>query len=839
MRMKNKLLLLVLSAFFAFTWQKAEAQTITSSMTPYKFDGNWELSNLVDNDYSTLFMANAAQKSGDYIRFDYGNVTTVCGINVYFARNDKGELWDAPTGTAKIQISENAESWTDVATFTAGDIGSAATNNVYSCSANGAAARYVRFYIQSASGDAWLRIAEMEVETDCVVEERTVSVESSNNAMGKAYIGTEDVSVVTATGIVEVTAVPNDDYVFVNWTNKATGQEVSTDMVYRYALPEDITLVANFKWDSTLPRDGWTAYADSYHSQTSATDGPASWALDGNRETWWHSQYNPTETTYPHWIMFDLGKSQSFSSFNYVSRNGMTTDSGNGNITTYELYVSDNEADVKNYVASAKVAEGEFEYDGTTRVAVDHVVEIPGGAKGRYVLLKGLASANGEPFAACAEFYLYLDAYVISVESADETRGYVYIGQEGTTSVPVGLDGTETVTLTAVALEGYEFAGWYQDGTLVSNEAIYTTEAITESASYRAEFSFIPVPERTVTVVSSDALKGSVKIVEPATDELSVSSTGIVTVQAIPSSTDHKFLNWTDESGQVVSTDAVYNYAKAAGVTLTANFVSYYTVTINTASGGSIIVSSDAGRVSSGDRILEGTLLNVMLDPDRTKEPTSLQINGDEVFGEYSETDGYSFKISASTTISAEFDIANYSIVYEYKGSGYVEVWSSDTYDGDAESEGTLELPLLPAGEKYNMYDKVPYASMVYIFLVEQGGELQSVLINGSEYVDDENFLLYGDIEYTVDTDLNIVATFSGNDLTGVEENAASGSAVDVYGANGGINIVSSESTEVKVYSAGGVLISAAEVDGTSFIPLQTGLYLVQVGGETFKIVVK
>lgn len=840
MRMKNKLLLLLLSLFLAFSWQNAYSQTITSTMSAYTFDGNWGLSNLIDKDYTTSFWGNTAQQAGDYIQLDYGEITTVCGISMYFQRNTSGGLWDAPSGTAKIQISENALTWTDVATFTASNIGAAETNNVYSCTANGAAARYVRLYLQSASGESWLRVNEIEVETNCVVVERTVSVESSNTSMGKAYIETEGVTTITATGIVEVTAEANEGYVFVNWTDKATGDEMSTNAVFRYALADDIVLVANFKWDSTVSRTGWTAYADSYHDGTSSTDGPASWAIDDNRETWWHSQYDPTETTYPHWIMFDLGKSQSFTSFNYVSRNGMTTDSGNGNITTYELYVSDNEEDVKNYAASAKVAEGEFEYDGTTRVAVDHVVEIPGGAKGRYVLLKGLASANGEQFAACAEFFLYLDAYTVSAVSADEARGYVYIGEEGVTSISAGLDGTETATLTAVPLEGYEFAGWYKDGALVSSDAVYTTDPITESATYSAEFSFIPVPERSITVVSADSQKGSVRIVDPETDQLTVSSTGIVKVEAIPNGADNEFVNWTDETGAVVSTEAIYSYAKKEAVTLTANFISYYTLTINTADGGQIAVSSESGTVANGDKILEGTSLTVILRPDRLREAVSLKINAQEVFGEYSETDGYTFNITGATSISAVFEMARYELQYEYSGSGYVEVWTSDTYDSDAEAEGTLELPLSPAGSKCPMYSEISYGDYIYIFAVSTGGAtLESIVINGDEYVNDENFVLYGDIEYEVPGDVTISARFSGEDLTGVEENVSGNEGVKVYAVEGGINVECAEAVEVSVYSATGVLNSTTNISGSEYIQLQPGLYIVNAAGGSYKVVVR
>lgn len=47
-------------------------------------------------------------------------------------------------------------------------------------------------------------------------------------------------------GSVTVTATPNSDYRFVNWTNTSTSAEVSTDAVYTFTLLEDISLTANF-----------------------------------------------------------------------------------------------------------------------------------------------------------------------------------------------------------------------------------------------------------------------------------------------------------------------------------------------------------------------------------------------------------------------------------------------------------------------------------------------------------------------------------------------------------------------------------------------------------------
>ncbi len=69
-------------------------------------------------------------------------------------------------------------------------------------------------------------------------------------------------------------------------------------------------------------------------------------------------------------------------------------------------------------------------------------------------------------------------------------------------------DDGASVTLKAIAKEGFTFAGWYNGETLVSEEAIYTfnaTESITLTAKFKAPENY------TVTVSSDDTNKGTVE----------------------------------------------------------------------------------------------------------------------------------------------------------------------------------------------------------------------------------------------------------------------------------------------------------------------------------------
>lgn len=76
---------------------------------------------------------------------------------------------------------------------------------------------------------------------------RTITVQSANETMGKAYItGTTDTSVTTDLEKVSVTAEENRGYFFTRWTN-TEGDSISTKNPYIYAGEAAITLVANFE----------------------------------------------------------------------------------------------------------------------------------------------------------------------------------------------------------------------------------------------------------------------------------------------------------------------------------------------------------------------------------------------------------------------------------------------------------------------------------------------------------------------------------------------------------------------------------------------------------------
>lgn len=340
-----------------------------------------------------------------------------------------------------------------------------------------------------------------------------------------------------------------------------------------------------------------------------------------------------------------------------------------------------------------------------------------------------------------------LPDYVVTVATNDENMGIAYIGEEGTTTATSPHEGTGTLVLTAVASEGYQFDGWYLGEELVSEEAVYSTTAITEDRDYVAAFSRI---------------------------------------------------------------------------------IMNYTVTVNntTPDGGSITLSYTEGgaAVQSGDQVEEGTSLTVTVTPNAQMELSSLVINGEECADDYT-AEGYVFTVEDDMEITVAFAAQVFTLEFSSTGGGHIEIWTAMDDTG-----------WYPGGTQYESGDEV-IGSMIYIFSYPEGREeLESLTING-EPQDISELEFWGSIGYKVEEDVNIVAVFSGETPSGVEEAAAD--AVKVYSAAGAIVIESGEAVSADIYTAGGVLVkSVTAIAGTDRIAVPDGIYMVKVGTKVQKVAV-
>lgn len=151
----------------------------------------------------------------------------------------------------------------------------------------------------------------------------------------------------------------------------------------------------------TFPKTGWTVTANSVTSQENA---PAGAVIDGDNNTYWHSNYGTGTgpTVWPFFFIIDMKQSKTINSFIYTARptgiNGIAKD--------YELYVSD---DGVTFPA-IPVSKGTLSVSNGQKA----IVGLPDPASGRFVkfVILTAQSDNSGQFGTCAEFDLSPDAYI-------------------------------------------------------------------------------------------------------------------------------------------------------------------------------------------------------------------------------------------------------------------------------------------------------------------------------------------------------------------------------------------------------------------------------------------
>lgn len=227
-----------------------------------------------------------------------------------------------------------------------------------------------------------------------------------------------------------------------------------------------------------LDRSGWSVTTSGECDD--AGSGHAAAIIDGNNNTYWHSNYgggNPSgdaTKTLPQFFVVDLGSEQTFRSLKYIPRSGKS----NGTANTFKVYVSntafqavDNThtaASIVNALTETPAMEGTFDYSGTgTQPTMLYSADQD--VTGRYVMFV-VTSAVGTNFGSCAEFYLSKDNYKAT---------YTYT-INGTTL------GTKTAFVENPETDAPLYGSCYTNRTITkTGEGAYTVECQTifESAS--------------------------------------------------------------------------------------------------------------------------------------------------------------------------------------------------------------------------------------------------------------------------------------------------------------------------------------------------------------------
>lgn len=149
------------------------------------------------------------------------------------------------------------------------------------------------------------------------------------------------------------------------------------------ATPDSFTTAAD-----PLPSSHWTAVASDQESGN-----PASYAIDGNPDTFWHSEFTPKTVPLPHSITINMHAMADVSGLTYLPRQDGVS---NGNIGRYSISVS---RDGKNW--GAPVATGTWADDNTLKT------EVFGGVLCQYVRLTALTEAGHRgPWTSAAEIGL-------------------------------------------------------------------------------------------------------------------------------------------------------------------------------------------------------------------------------------------------------------------------------------------------------------------------------------------------------------------------------------------------------------------------------------------------
>jgi hypothetical protein len=123
--------------------------------------------------------------------------------------------------------------------------------------------------------------------------------------------------------------------------------------------------------------------------ETAGEDGKAANAVDGDPETFWHTQWQDGNPEPPHEIVIELSPASTIKGFTYLPRQD---ESENGTIKDYELYVSNDGQDF-----GQPVCKGTFENSKEKKTAGFAPVTC------RFIKLKAISEVNDGAWTTAAE----------------------------------------------------------------------------------------------------------------------------------------------------------------------------------------------------------------------------------------------------------------------------------------------------------------------------------------------------------------------------------------------------------------------------------------------------
>ena len=291
--------------------------------------------------------------------------------------------------------------------------------------------------------------------------------------------------------------------------------------------------------------------------------------------------------------------------------------------------------------------------------------------------------------ALVANFALNPDAYIITVSANPETCGTVTGG---------GIfNYEETATVVATALNDCcVFMNWTEDDIPVSNNAEYTF-VVTKNRDLVANFEqqtrnlalYANPPEGGIVIGSGD---------HPCGDD--------VTATAIPTA-GYVFVNWT-EYGDVVSPNPDFTFPLMTSRILVANFApEAYAITV--------IANPTAGGTVGGGGMYH---LDDFVTVKATPAPTYRFINWTEDDEWVSDDAEYSFTVTESRTLVANFDKRFYEVIADVNGTGYGYTIGSGMYASGDTARVEVVVDNCYRFANWTIEGKVVSTSKLYAFEV-------------------------------------------------------------------------------------------------------------------------
>ena len=405
------------------------------------------------------------------ITFRYDTQQRIGQIVVYFARDNSG-LRFPNAGTTEIYISETGEdnSWTKVeAEETIAESENPARVKAYTYDFDPQLATYVKLRVVNPTGTDLAKpsVAITEValnEWNGSYTTNSSAVLASLNVNG-LEVGENDL----AAGSFDTEAVVIDEIQYAGADNAAVtyippyenaakliieSEDHSTRNTFTINLGAEAATgdAADDSRDYDYTKTTATAASEQ---PSTGTEGPASFAVDNNTGTWWHTNWNVTVPMSDFWITLELEDETMLDALRYYGRDG----SVNGHVGDYKVEVS---TDGEEWTTACT---GSWKNVSGWQIAV---FEQPMAAK--YVRLTGLSTfgdSGNNRFMSAAELRVRMAEATTDISNAEITVPEVKEVDAVDEDHPVTLNADEiTVTLDGAELRyGVDYIVSYENNT--------------------------------------------------------------------------------------------------------------------------------------------------------------------------------------------------------------------------------------------------------------------------------------------------------------------------------------------------------------------------------------